>query len=265
MMRALALVAVLFVAPAVSRAALNVSGVNPQPPSLSSGQNITVIISVNNSGASAVLNVSTTVQSVGAGGASTAIVVGPTPVATAIASSGSASFTWVYQSSGCGQVAFSAWATGYDTASSTTITSAPGSGGPVLVVCTPSPTPTITPTSTPTPIVSATPTFTATPWIVYVNPPTTGDASIPGNLFHPNEGQPLQLKFDAPAEGVINIDLYNRLGQRVRSITRSVQPGSYTELWDGRSDQGLLVASGIYVAQFRGKGLFKTVKFAVIK
>lgn len=261
MMRALALAAVLLSATAIARAGLVVSNTYVAPATSATGSDITVVVQVSNSsGAAAVSAVSTTVQSVG-NGASATLMATPNPAVQTIAASSSASYTWVFQSAGCGQVNFSANATGYDSGASTVISSPLASGGPAIVNCTPTVTPTITVTSSPTPVVTATP----TPWIVYVNPPTTGDASIPGNLFHPNEGQPLQLKFDAPAEGDINIDLFNRLGQRVRSITRSVQPGSYTELWDGRSDQGLLVASGIYVAQFRGKGLYKTVKFAVIK
>lgn len=262
MMRALALMAALLGLAAASPAAspLSISSVNPLPSALVSGQNITVIINVNNGGTGTVFSVSTTVQAVSSAGTGNAsLLAGPSPVAQNIVNAGSASFTWVYQSAGCGQVSFSAWAEGYDSASSTTTTSATVASGSVLVNC-----PTPTSTSTPTPVVSPTPTLTATPWVIYVNPPTEGDASIPGNLYHPEQGS-LQLKFDAPAEGDVLIDIYNRLGQRVRSITRSVQPGSYTELWDGRSDQGLLVASGIYVAQFRGKRLFKTVKFAVIK
>lgn len=259
MMRALALIAAFVSATAALSAAspLSITSVNPQPGALVSGQGITVIISINNSSTNTVANVSTTVQTVVGGSATAVQLAGPSPTAQSIAGLSSASFTWVFQSGGCGSVAFTAWATGYDNGTSALTTSAPTSGGPVLVNC---PTPTVTPTVSPT--------ATATPWIIYVTPveaPKEGDASIPGNLFHPDQGQPLQLKFSAPAEGEVVIELFNRLGQRVRSISRSVQPGSYTELWDGRNDQGLLVAAGIYVAQFRGKGLFKTVKFAVIK
>jgi hypothetical protein len=109
---------------------------------------------------------------------------------------------------------------------------------------------------------------TQTPWIILATPtagPSQGDASIPGNLFHPNAGQPLQLKFYAPLDGGVSIDLYDRGGRLIHHVQRDVSAGSYTELWDGQTDNGDVAASGIYVAQFKGRGLFKTVKFAVIK
>ena len=259
MMRNLALAAAFLFAAAAARAASPLSvGCNPQPSNVNTGQNITVLVQVSNVGSSTVYGVSTSVQAFGS--AAALLQAGPSPVANDIPASGSASFTWYFQAQGCGQVAFSAVATGFD---AVTVT-ASQSSIQVPVFCTPSPTPTITPTATATPVVTA----TNTPWIVYgtATPgPVRGDASIPGNLFHPDQGQPLQLKFDAPLDATVSIDLYNRLGQRVRHIERHVSPGSYTELWDGRSDQGLLVSSGIYVAQFKAKGLFKAVKFAVVK
>ncbi len=141
---------------------------------------------------------------------------------------------------------------------------------PATGTATATPSPTVSPTFSPTEVVTATesPTTSPTPWIVYGTAtavPITGDASIPGNLFHPGAGQPLQLRFDAPLDATISIDLYNRIGQRVRHLERDVSAGRHMEPWDGRDGDGQPVPAGIYVAQFKGKGLFKAVKFAVIK
>lgn len=267
MMRTLALAAALLFAAAAARATtLNVSSF-AQPGSVNTGGLITVFVQVNNPGAQ-YYDVSSSVAAFSGTGASATPVSTPVPPSTNLATSGASTFTWVFQGQACGSLYFSAWATGWDSSGSVTRTAGPASAGPVLLVCTPTPTFTQTPTNTPSPVVTATYTPTQTPWIVYgtATPgPLHGDASIPGNLFHPDQGQPLQLKFEAPLDATVSIDLYNRLGQRVRHIERHVSPGSYTELWDGRSDQGLLVSSGIYVAQFKAKGLFKAVKFAVVK
>jgi hypothetical protein len=251
MMRALALALLLAGAAAAQASALTINNVDLQPGTLPSGQSITVAVEVSNGGTSTVLAVSSTVQAVG----SASLLSGPSPATHDITASGSAFFTWVFQAQGCGSLSFSASASGYDSGSASTATAGVVGSGQASVACTPSPTPTISPTAT------------ETPWVVYSTatpPPLVGGASIPGNLYHPEQGS-LQLRFDAPYEGDISIDLYNRIGQRVKHYDLQVSPGSYTQVWDGRDEQGLMVASGIYVAQFKGKGLFKAVKFAVIK
>jgi hypothetical protein len=276
-MRVLGLLVAMLAGAATVRAASSLSpAVAVQPGSINAGQQVTVVVQVTNLGASQVTSVSTTVQAFSGGGSAVAALVAtPVPFSNPIASSSSSNFTWVFSGSGCGSIYFSAWATGFDSGSGLTETAGPVGSNVIPVTClTPSPSFTITPSPTASPVVSATPTptvsptATVTPWIVYgtATPgPLAGDASIPGNLFHPDLGQPLQLRYSAPLEGTVQIDLYNRIGGHVRHFERSVSPGSYTELWDGRNDQGSLVATGIYVAQFKAKGLFKTVKFAVVK
>lgn len=125
-----------------------------------------------------------------------------------------------------------------------------------------------TPTPTPTP--SATPNVspTATPWVIYATAtpvPPSGWAGIPGNLYHPMLGLPLQLKAALPEAGHLSITLYDRLGRKVKSFNLDASAGLVTVPWDGRSDEGVTVATGIYVAQFTARGFSRTVKFAVIK
>ncbi|KPJ60212.1 MAG: hypothetical protein AMJ46_07810 [Latescibacteria bacterium DG_63] len=62
----------------------------------------------------------------------------------------------------------------------------------------------------------------------------------------------------SPAEtyegGVVNVHLavYNLLGQQVRTLLHERQgPGEYSVVWDGRSDDGRRVASGIYTYQLQ--------------
>jgi hypothetical protein len=259
-MRALGL---LFVVALAARAAGASTPLSPsfsaQPLSVNSGQMLTLVVQVANLGGSQMLNVSSSVEAHGSGAAYATLLAAPGPFSAPIAASSSVTFTWVFSSSGCGNLSFSAFATGYNSASSLTETAGPADSNLIPVTCyTATPSPTVTPTPTPSP----------TPWIIYgtATPgPLYGDANIPGNLFHPDLGQPLQLRFSAPLESTVQIDLYSRIGGHVRHFERSVSPGSYTELWDGRDEQGLTVATGIYVAQFKAKGLFKTVKFAVVK
>jgi hypothetical protein len=260
MMRAWALSMAMLLAGVGAQAATLNPTVSVAPGSVNAGDAMTVVVQVTNQSSYQMLNVSTSVQAYGAGSASAALVATPVPFsAPPVAASSSASFTWVFNSSGCGSVYFSASASAYNTGSGVTETAGPVDSGPIPVNCV---TGTLSPTSSPTP------TATPTNWIVYATPtpaPLFGDASIPGNIFHPDRGQPLQLRFSAPLEGTVQIDLYNRIGGHVRHFELNVNAGSYTQPWDGRDEQGLLVASGIYVAQFKAKGLFKAVKFAVVK
>jgi hypothetical protein len=261
------LLALLSLAAAQARATVSFGVTVPVAPlGILDGQVTTVVVSVANAGED-LHSVSTTVQPYGPGALGVTLETTPSPFATDILSNQTSTFTWTYRAHGCGNLVFSGNATGLDMASSVTYC-AQQSSGMVTVVCTPSPTPSVTASPTVTLSPTASPVVTATPFILYATAtagPAQGDASIPGNLFHPSAGQPLQLRYYLPLDGGVSIDLYDRTGRLVHHVQRSVVAGTYTELWDGSSDNGQLVATGIYVAQFKGKGLFKTVKFAVIK
>jgi hypothetical protein len=168
---------------------------------------------------------------------------GPVPVILNLTPTASNNFTWTYSGSSCGNVYFTGSVSGTDSSGLVSTTSSPSLQ--VFMNCT---------TPTPTPIY-----VTPTP------PPAQGNASIPGNLFHPLQGQPLQLEYSVPFPGTVTITIYNRNAQKVKGFSQDVAAGSWSESWDGRSDQGALVPSGIYVALFKGQGLNKVVKLVVVK
>lgn len=113
------------------------------------------------------------------------------------------------------------------------------------------------------------PPFTPTPVPqepgVTATPPLMGSAVILGNIYHPLQGGLLPLRISEPYDSTVDIDVYDRLGRKVKHMELTVGPGVTTTQWDGRGDDGALVASGIYEAYFYGKGLSSLVKFAVIK
>lgn len=246
-------VAALATLPRLAMAALSVA-LSGGPSVVSPAQPFTVILQVQNTGSLTVNGVSPAL-SVMPSGPAPLLLAGPVPVSQSIATLGYAYFSWTYSAPASGSVGFTATAAGSDGAGTV---SSSNSNLVQISIATPSPTPTATPVLTPTP----------TPWVIYSTPtppPTQPNASIPGNLYHPLDGGQLQLRYDAPSEGRMQVDLYDRLGRHVKHFERNVLPGSYSELWDGRSDDGLLVSAGIYVAYFHGSGLSRTVKFAVIK
>lgn len=69
------------------------------------------------------------------------------------------------------------------------------------------------------------------------------DRNFP-NPFNPST----VIRYGLPKPSRVELHVYNMLGQRVRTLTRTSQPAGVFEIsWDGRNDSGDLVSSGIYV------------------
>jgi hypothetical protein len=177
------------------------------------------------------------------------LVSGPSPASYASVIGGqSAQFTWTYSGSGCGSAQFQASVAADELG--TPVPTAQSNAHQVTLYCTPTPTP------------------TPTPWIVYGTPTPVrggGSATIPGNIYKPLQGQALQLQAVLPEAAKLSVELYDRLGRRVRRFEQDAGPGAVTLLWDGRSDEGVLVSTGIYAAHFKARGFSRVVKFAVVK
>ncbi len=65
---------------------------------------------------------------------------------------------------------------------------------------------------------------------------------------YPNPFNPTtKISFSVPRRSNVRIDLYNVLGEHVRTLVdESIPAGARTVQWDGRSDTGTPVASGVY-------------------
>jgi hypothetical protein len=67
-------------------------------------------------------------------------------------------------------------------------------------------------------------------------------------------------------EARIDLAVYDIQGRLVRRLVNSVLPeGSYLVRWDGRSDGGRSVASGVYVSMLRTAGSLQTKKMVLIR
>lgn len=59
---------------------------------------------------------------------------------------------------------------------------------------------------------------------------------------------PLLTEQNDPPEGVVNLTIYNILGQKVKTcVNEKKNPGYYTYFWNGKNDKGMEVASGVYI------------------
>ncbi len=66
--------------------------------------------------------------------------------------------------------------------------------------------------------------------------------------------------------GRVEIAVYDVQGRRVRQLVNEpLPPGSYLVRWDGRSDEGRSVASGVYISMLRAQGSLQTGKMVLIR
>jgi hypothetical protein len=192
-----------------------------------------------------------------AGGSSVSLVLlsGPQPIAQDVPAP-FREFTWTYSAVACGTVQLQGSASGTESGSQASAVTKTSQALTILCPGTPTPTPTVSPTAT------------DTPWVIYGTPTpgaAAGNATALGNLFHPTLGQACVIQVDLPYPSVVRIDIYNRLGDRVRSFEVQGGPGQLKQPWDGKNDQGSFVGTGIYAAWVRAKGVTKSLKMVVIK
>lgn len=74
---------------------------------------------------------------------------------------------------------------------------------------------------------------------------------------HPNPFNPTTtVSFSLPADGAVDLAVYDLAGRRVRTLVSDVMPaGRHAVAWDGRDDAGRAMASGGYVARLEGVGV----------
>lgn len=94
------------------------------------------------------------------------------------------------------------------------------------------------------------------------------DTLIGDYSFDPNYPNPFNpnttLSFSLPRHAHVSLEIYNVLGQKVKTLVDEFYPpGRHTVEWDGRDDSGTAVASGIYFSRFSA-GEFKARRKMVI-
>ncbi len=92
------------------------------------------------------------------------------------------------------------------------------------------------------------PTSVATPSTTPAIPTTSGlDPNFP-NPFNANT----QIAYRLAAPGPVRLEIYNVLGQPVRTLVNQFQPaGFYQVPWDARDQRGAALAAGIYLTRLR--------------
>ena len=80
------------------------------------------------------------------------------------------------------------------------------------------------------------------------------------NPFNPNT----TIAYDVPEVSHVRIDIYNLLGQKIRTLVNGEHaPAYYHARWDGTTDAGAIVASGMYIYRIDA-GKFSAIRKLVI-
>ena len=96
-------------------------------------------------------------------------------------------------------------------------------------------------------------------------------AELPDQFYltqnFPNPFNPVtQIEFGIPERSHVTLAVYNVLGQRIRTLVdRTLSPNTYTAEWNGNSDIGVRVASGIYFYKLETSLYTETKKMILLK
>jgi flagellar hook assembly protein FlgD len=82
------------------------------------------------------------------------------------------------------------------------------------------------------------------------------------NPFNPST----TIEFSLPDKGIVNLEIYNLRGQKVRTLLDSEKrKGVQTIIWDGKDNFGCSVSSGIYFIRLEAIGKTSTHKVMLMK
>jgi len=84
---------------------------------------------------------------------------------------------------------------------------------------------------------------------------------------YPNPFNPeTTIEFSLPAPSHVKIQIYNMLGQRIRSLLdRHLEAGSMAVSWDGKNDDGDQAASGVYLYRIEASSFTATRKLLLMR
>jgi len=104
---------------------------------------------------------------------------------------------------------------------------------------------------------------------------TDAEEELPGNLpddfalmqNYPNPfNMSTVIEFNLPRRSAVSLEIFNILGQKVRGWNmESLPAGRHTVSWDGTTDYGMTVASGIYLYRISAPDYHEAKKMVLVK
>ena len=101
--------------------------------------------------------------------------------------------------------------------------------------------------------------------------PTVVEDAVPAAELlianYPNPFNPsTTITFSLPSEGVAHLDIYNLSGQKVRElVSDNLSAGMHEVVWDSRSESGMPLASGMYIARITAGSHVATQRMLLMK
>ena len=95
--------------------------------------------------------------------------------------------------------------------------------------------------------------------------------TLPARLaLHPNMPNPFNaetlIRFDLPATQHVSLDVYNALGQKIRTLVQGrTEAGSHQLRWNSRDDRGQTVATGAYFYRLVAGSSVQTQRMMLVK
>lgn len=114
-------------------------------------------------------------------------------------------------------------------------------------------------------------------WEITLPPGPTVDVQTPTNKtipesfgLDPNFPNPFNpsttIRFEVPKASDVKIIVYDILGNEVRTVVdHKLDPGRYSETWDGRDNRSQPVASGVYFVRMQAGDFVTARKIALVK
>jgi immune inhibitor A len=109
---------------------------------------------------------------------------------------------------------------------------------------------------------------------IFVSPAGTEDDLEEAGLYgyeleqnYPNPFNPqTNIRYSLPQEGRVNIEIFNLLGEKIRTLVERTQTrGAHAVGWDGTDGQGNPVPSGVYFCRLTIDDFTKTDKMVLLK
>jgi hypothetical protein len=75
-----------------------------------------------------------------------------------------------------------------------------------------------------------------------------------------------KISFEIPRTSEVDVTIYDVLGQEIKDLVdRRLEPGFYSEHWDGKNDNGMAIPSGVYFVRMQTDSFVRVRKLMLIK
>ena len=106
----------------------------------------------------------------------------------------------------------------------------------------------------------------------YVSRTSTSEVKVvPGEFaLHQNFPNPFnpstEIRFDLPSDDYVDLSIYNLMGQRIKTLnSNKLEAGYHAIIWDGTSDIGSQVSTGMYFYSIHAASFHSTKKMLFLK